>query len=68
MHGLFFYDTYDYNKHEKGLGLPEIPWNQFVGLDEFLIKPNGILLQNRSPPSYTTSSRIFLAFLEMKGT
>ena len=31
MHGLFFYDSYDYNKHEKGLGLPEIPWNQIVG-------------------------------------
>ena len=31
MHGLFFYDTYDYNKHEEGLGLPEITWNQIVG-------------------------------------
>ena len=28
MHGLFFYDTYDFNKHEKGLGLPGIPWKQ----------------------------------------
>ena len=32
MHGLFFYDSYDYDKYEKGLEIPQIPWKSKDGI------------------------------------